>query len=180
MTAAADANVEIRNGAVYAGAYGIDASAAPGGPRISDIRVYFAAAGIRAGAGATIEDCTVYRNGDRGITVTSGVVRRCTVFGNQRNGIEAKGNSLIEDNLVFDNGIASAEFWAQIAVTGSMNRIQDNVVLPPSGGAPSFRLSASQNLILRNMFKCAEGIVDTGGNNYYPGALDLVDTNYCY
>ena len=169
--------VVIQNGTLRSWSTGIDASAATG-VRVSDIGISFSPQGILATAGgATIEDCTVSNSGGIGITVTAGVVRRCTIFGNQQVGIRPQGNATIEDNLVFDNGAGPHLTRSNIYVEGQYNLVRDNHIMTPEGGAPVLRITGTNNIIVRNFTRC---IIVDGGGNFRPGALDYVDTNYCY
>jgi parallel beta-helix repeat protein len=165
----------ISNGTVLGWTVGIDAFGSPG-VRITDVRVSGGFIGLWSGSGGVIEDCTVHGNGDIGIIVGAGVVRRCVVFSNVTNGINAVGSSLIEDNHLSGNGSGVVN-RSNIHVTGSYNYVRDNVVIAPAAGAPTFRIDGTNNHFLRNYYVCGT-VVDNGGN-FFPAAVDLVDTNYC-
>jgi hypothetical protein len=165
-------HAEIRNGILQR--WGIDASAATG-VRISDVRILDATTGIVGGTATTIEDCTITGASGDGISVQNSVVRRCIVQGSGVTGIRAEGNTLIEDNLLLFNGTAGGPGASEMLVAGTFNYVRDNVVL--TAGATTFRITGSNNHFLRNYYEC--GTVIGAAGNFFPAAVDLVDTNYC-
>jgi hypothetical protein len=111
--------------------------------------------GIYGGGGSTIIGCTSYLNSntnalasaDRGvgIFVAFGMVKDCTVQGNQGDGIQVGGTSLVEGNTCDANG--NGGDGAGIHSTGSRNRIEANHVTSNDRGID---VDSTASLIIRN------------------------------
>jgi hypothetical protein len=127
----------------------------------------------------TVDGCTVDSN-SVGIDAYDSVIDRCVIEMNSTTGVKLENTNELHDNHIWSSG-STGLFGYDIEVHGN-----DNVLRQNYGTASAFHPhfigvfpGASANLIIRNRYACAFGIVDNGTGTFIPNGL-TEDTNYCF
>jgi parallel beta-helix repeat protein len=106
--------------------------------------------GIVAVDACRLQGCSVYNNGQSGITANRGCsVLECVAVSNTY-GIAVKDNCLVVRNTCSGNARTNSIYAAGILVDGSANRIEGNHVEGNVYGIRIFDSPGTTNLVIRN------------------------------
>lgn len=139
-------NVTIRNGALRAWSYGIDAPGC-GNCRVDNVQASSNInVGIKVGAQTVVSDCNASLNLGIGILADHATVRNCTMSENSGGGISIGSNSLVEGNRV--NGNPGTGTF----ITGTENMVRNNQLSGNGGTDVVLDFGATLNVLKDNVY----------------------------
>jgi hypothetical protein len=125
------------------------------------------ARGIEGIGVVNVESCRLLGNDGDGIRISRGSVVRTHVVASGGYGIDVELSSLVQDNVVTDNGLAGTA--AGIRARGADNRIEGNHVVGNDIGIQTDGAGAGRNVVVRNTAACNGA---SGASNYQTDADD--------